>query len=216
LYINLHSHHAPAGEEWVLQSKYRQYDEVRLPGYYSIGLHPWYIDENNWKEQFELLKRYSIEPSVLAIGECGLDRITATDFVVQQKVFAAQIQWANEIGKPLIIHCVRAYDEVMTVLHKEGNKVPVIFHGYSKNASLAKKITDKGYYLSFGKAIENETVKEVVRSISINRFFLETDDATISIEEIYKQAAAALQIPVDSLSLQLQQNWNTVFSTPIL
>ena len=83
------------------------------------------------------LKIFSKTDSVLAIGECGLDKACDTNFKLQQQVFTTQVNWANEIKKPLIIHCVRAYGEVLSLLQKNNNKVPVIFHGFNKNGAVA-------------------------------------------------------------------------------
>lgn len=156
------------------------------------------------------------KPNVLAIGETGLDKLCDTDFSMQQKVFDMQVQLAGQLNKPLIIHCVRAWDEVLVTLEKLQATVPVIFHGFNKSVELAKRIIEKGYYLSFGQAVEKPAVATVLQSVPPDRFFLETDDAAITIEEVYKRAAAALSIDMNSLSLQLQKNVTAVFGPSFL
>jgi TatD DNase family protein len=148
---------------------------------------------------------------VVAIGETGLDKLCKTDWSKQELSFIAHVQWANFIHKPLIIHCVKAWDEVFAALTQEKVSVPVIFHGYAKNLQLAQQITRQGYYLSFGKALEQERLQQVLNAIPVNQFFLETDDADIEIETVYDYAAAALSIDRISLSLQLQKNAEAVF-----
>lgn len=91
-------------------------------GKYSAGLHPWYIDETGWKTSFEALKQFSLQNQVIAIGECGLDKVCKTSFSLQQEVFIAQLLWANEINKPLIIHCVKAFDEILGLLKKHSKE----------------------------------------------------------------------------------------------
>lgn len=195
----------------MLQNLYQNFEQADIPGMYSIGLHPWYIHEATVKEQMAELKKNSLRPAVLAIGECGLDKICTVDYTLQQNVFTEQLKWANEIGKPLIIHCVKAHEDVLRLLLKHQNKVPVIFHGFNKSKELAQKIVSKGCYISFGKALQHQQTREVMLSLPPEFVFLETDDANISIRKIYEFAAAALQINEDSLSLQLQKNAVTVF-----
>ncbi len=157
------------------------------------------------------LKRISINKNVLAIGECGLDKICDVDLDLQQEVFVQQIELANAIGKPIIIHCVRAYEEVLMLLKKEKASVPVIFHGFNKNKIIADKIIANGYYLSFGKALQKPQTAAIISGVPADRIFLETDDADISIEEIYHLAASACSIDEASLILQIQKNAAAVF-----
>ena len=163
----------------MIQNLYRHFEQVNNAGRYSIGLHPWYID-GNWLTVMQRVQQWSMHNQVLAIGECGLDKLCNTDFILQQQVFTAQIQWANTIGKPLVIHCVRAWEEVFHILDKQHNTVPVIFHGFNKNKSLAAKIIRKGHYLSFGKSLHQPQIQDILRHLPTDKFFLETDDAAIT------------------------------------
>lgn len=182
-----------------------------LPGLYSMGIHPWYIQPDHWEKQVLSLREYSVYPRVLAIGECGLDKVSTTDFSLQEQVFRAQVTWANSIGKPVVIHCVRAWEEVLKTLEDAAVTVPVIFHGYAKNAALARRLIGKGYYISLGKALQNPEKESLLQEIPPEQLFLETDDAAISIGEIYTMAARALSIEHNSLVLQIQKNAATVF-----
>ena len=206
----MHSHNAPSPNEWMIQNLHDHWEKAVIPGRFSIGIHPWYI-EGTGQEQLRQLEQWSTHPHVLAIGECGLDKVCSTDFSLQQLVFTGQIRLANSIQKPLVIHCVRAWEEVFSLLKKQGNTVPVIFHGFAKNAVMARRIISEGYYLSFGKALQQERVRECLGTIPSDRFFLETDDAALSIETVYDLAASTLSIDHNSLSLQLQKNAAAVF-----
>ncbi|KAF5270282.1 hypothetical protein FQR65_LT17848 [Abscondita terminalis] len=64
-----------------------------------------------------------------------------------------------------------------------------IFHGYQKNEILAKQLISKGYYLSFGKAVLNGSMDKVLTETPVDRIFLETDHAPVSIDEIYAYVA---------------------------
>jgi len=215
LYINIHSHKPPGTGEWVLRNLNTPDEPEPLPGLYSMGIHPWYIQAADWENQLCSLQQKSTHDQVLAIGECGLDKVCATPFSLQLQVFRAQVEWANSIGKPLVIHCVRAWEEVLASLEEATIRVPVLFHGYNKNSQLARRITGKGYYISLGKALNRPGIQEVLRSVPATRFFLETDDAELSIGEIYQQAAKALSIDHNSLVLQIQKNAETVFGNAV-
>jgi TatD DNase family protein len=202
-YINIHTHQPPQQNEQAIQNLYNNFYKVEQPGFYSIGLHPWYLNAD-WKTAFETLQHYASHPYVKAIGECGLDKLTETDFALQQEVFALQIELSNQVNKPLIIHCVKAFEEVLQLLKQA--KVPVVFHGFNKSKELALHIINAGHYLSFGKALEQQHMQQVLKELPIEKIFLETDDASVSIASIYKTAAQVFSIDEESLSLQLQQN----------
>lgn len=178
-----------------------------------MGIHPWYIDSKTIKAELTQMKIASRHKNVLAIGECGLDRICDTDFKLQEKVFIKQILWANEIAKPLIIHCVKAHHEALLIL-KEYNRIsPVIFHGFNNKIEIANKILEQGHYLSFGKHIMNPIIENVFSKISLEKIFLETDDCDIDIESIYKQAAKIKNISKEQLSLQIKKNLESILKT---
>lgn len=208
-YINIHTHQPQQPDELAIQNLYNQFEKVEEQGYYSIGLHPWYIAAD-WEKELEQLKHYAIHPHVKAMGECGLDKVCSTDFTLQQQVFEKQIQLANSVKRPLILHCVKAYEEVLQQLKPA--TVPVVFHGFNKSKELALQIIHAGYYLSFGKALLQPHMQEVVKRIPLDKLFLETDAAAEPIETIYRTAAAILSIDEVSLSLQLQKNAAAVFN----
>lgn len=213
MFINIHSHQPPAEGVWALQNLGENHCGTLAPGCYSAGIHPWFIQPLHWEKQLDTLRRNSQLPGVLAIGECGLDKACTTPFSLQETLFTAQVQWANNMGKPLIIHCVRAWEELL--LHLQPNRVPVIFHGYNKNEILAKRITGMGYYISLGKALQKPAMRQVLIAVPPDRVFLETDDSGLPIQRIYDWAAEALSIDRNSLVLQIQKNAEAVFGAAV-
>ena len=212
MFINIHSHQPEIKKEFVIQNLLKDFNQLLSPGYYSAGLHPWHLESQNWQQQLLQLKKISTAENILALGECGLDKVCKTDFKLQQEVFITQILWANEINKPLIIHCVQAFSELGDLLKKYNNKTPVIFHGFNKNSRIAEKMLNDGHYLSFGKSILQLRNKVIFEQVPLNRIFLETDETNISIEEIYKEAAALKNISLETLSLQIEKNVQLVFN----
>lgn len=180
-------------------------------GWSSVGLHPWYIQQSALSEDLELLSMAVRKEQVLAIGECGLDKVCETPWGLQESSFIAQIKMANIIGKPLIIHCVRAYDEVQHLLNMHKAAVPVIFHGFNKSIELAVQLISKGYYLSFGPSIISPQKAAIFRQVPIDRVFLETDSDDVSIDLIYAKAADVKGLSKQALIDQIEKNIFSVF-----
>ncbi len=215
MFINIHSH-SPAGKrEFVLQNLHHNFNEANKPGFFSVGIHPWYIQEDTWLQQLQEIKVLLGKKNVLALGECGLDRVCKTDFELQKAVFISQVQLANQFKKPLIIHCVRAHEDVLLILKEIPAMVPVIFHGFNNKLAVAQKILMAGHWLSFGKALQQPGMKAVLLETPLNKIFLETDDATLLLGSIYAEAAAVKNMTVDELSLQIEHNFQTVFNRTV-
>lgn len=212
MYINVHSHESIFDEtQKHIVNLAGNWDSIFDGGSYSAGLHPWYIKKDLWPQEMMILKNAVLKENVLAVGECGLDKVCDTDFALQQEVFAAQVIMANDLKKPLIIHCVRAFEEVLHILKQQNNKVPAIFHGFNKNKELAQSLTSKGYFISFGKSILSEKKGEILRELPLEKLFFETDHSSIKIHEIYNQAAGILNLSLQQLQLQIIKNAQQVF-----
>lgn len=178
----------------------------------SAGIHPWYIDEDQ-ANQLEALEQYLLKKEVIALGECGLDKVVQNPWNIQVEVFEKQITLANKYQKPLIIHCVRAYSEVCTSLMRMKVQVPVIFHGFNKNWTLANTLIKQGYYISLGHAIQLGKMNELIEQVPLDRIFFETDDKPIKISNIYAYFCRVRKnIPLEVLQQQLRQNFIQAFN----
>lgn len=213
MFINIKTHLNAVADEVIIKDLYQDFETVEKEKHlnFAVGLHPWFIKQSNWEQEFESIKKISQLPNVKAIGECGLDKVCVTDFTFQQKVFSAQIHLANQIKKPLLIHCVRAFAEVSTALKYNKNNVPVVFHGFIKSISQARQLIGQGYYLSFGKGIQHERIQKVIAAMPLDKIFFESDDFELPIQKVYQIAATALQIDMELLCLQLEKNAAKVF-----
>ena len=173
-------------------------------GNFSVGIHPKDIDEN-WEENLEKIKEISLQKNCLAIGECGLDALIEIDENLQKKVFEAQILWANEINKPVIIHCVKRFQKLIPF--QKLAKVPLIIHGFNKKKSVAEEMLKHGFYLSFGKSVlYNLSLQAIVKDFPLEKMFLETDDADFDIENLYQKVAELKEISVEKLQEQISKN----------
>jgi TatD DNase family protein len=190
---------------------------AKKPNLYSFGIHPWKIDKdvNDVLAEMDTITR---NRRCIAIGECGLDKAIDTDFELQQKIFCEQIQIANEVQKPLMIHCVKAFNELTACLKKMNNTVPVIIHGFNNNQNIANDLLKHGYLLSFGKALmdDGSNASEVIKHVGRKNFFLENDDSNVSIRDIYKRASEILGIEEQFLQEQLKSNYQRIFKEEIL
>lgn len=198
--LDIHTHNLSANNAII--NLYENFDALENQKLYSIGLHPWYVKDN--ESIWQAFLKSSGHKNVVAIGECGLDKLANTDWQLQTKMFTHQITLANQLQKPLIIHCVKAWSECLFLLKKA--TVPVLFHGFNNAEQIAQSIVDRGFYLSFGKSLQKESIIKVLKTIPINKVFFETDDSSLSISEIYKMAASVLNIELNTLILQIQKN----------
>jgi len=211
MFINIHTHHSPLHNQWAIFNLLKDFEAIPASGLYSAGLHPWYLSKETVDENLELLNYALLKNNVLAVGECGLDTVCDTDYALQQQCFRQQVQFANQHQKPLIIHCVKAFDDVLRILKEEQAAVPVIFHGYHKSKELAQQLVKIGYYLSFGKHILQPVTATVFHSIPLNHVFLETDAAEITIDTLYTTAASIKQLSVAALEEEITANAEKLF-----
>lgn len=216
-YINLHNHkHCSDSDVKSIQNVFldKIEDTDDLPDEIcSVGLHPWHIaklKEQEIEPLMALLKDCMKKEQVLAIGETGLDKLIDTPLEVQMKLFEAQANIAEKAEKPLLVHSVKTYNEVLRLKMDKHYDAPWIIHGFRGNAHLAMQLLRHGFYLSFGKGIEH--LEETLKMTDLSKMFIETDDDDdTEIEDLYEQVAKTVEIDLPSLKLQLYTNFNEVF-----
>ena len=211
-YFNLHTHkYTNQLEVLELVNQYPQEFDSSIP-FYSIGIHPLFIDENRLEKDFQVVEQQLVSKECLAIGECGLDKRSETSFDLQQRVFERQLALAEKFKKPVVIHCVAAFQEIIEIKKRLNITVPMLIHGFSKKEQLAKQLIDAGFYLSFGKnLLQNPELESVFKSIPNDRFFLETDTIEEGIHEVYALAAKYKGLELSELQDIININYNTVF-----
>lgn len=171
----------------------------------STGVHPWHVEHDDCEHVSSDIATYD------AIGETGLDFACDSDRSKQREAFVRQLQIAEETGKPVVIHCVKAFEPVMEELARHDLRA-VIFHGFIGSPEQAARAVARGYYLSFGeRTFASPKTIEALQHIPLGQMFLETDDSPIAIEEIYGRVADLRGISVDSLSEEMLRNYEKVF-----
>jgi TatD DNase family protein len=212
-FINIHTHQPPQGEGIAIVNT-KPGEAAEAKGYISAGIHPWHISSCNIPQAIEQLRSAASLKHVLAIGECGLDRLADTLMQQQEQIFTEQIRIAAAVSKPLIIHCVKAFDELVRIRKKENTSVPYIIHGYNNNGQIASQLLKNGMYLSFGKALltEGSNAQRILRNTDPELFFLETDDAAVSINSIFEMAAALKNMAPEELKEKMMLNFKRLFN----
>ncbi len=176
---------------------------------FSIGIHPWDIHQN-YELSVAQIHATALHENCLAIGECGLDYFIKTDKELQKKIFLVHRELAESLRKPLIIHCVRAYHDLIPML--KSCTVPVILHQYAGNTEITKSLMIDNVYFSFGKQFFRDNFNaDIFEIIPINKILFETDTMPIHIEDVYIKGAAILDIDFDELKEQINLNASSIF-----
>lgn len=176
----------------------------------SIGIHPWYGKLEELDKNMKYLNVLARQENVKLIGECGLDKLKGETMESQLQMLEAQISLAEELQKPIILHCVKAFDELIALKKRLQPKVPMIIHGINKKQEMVQQLANQGFYLSFGDAVlKSREVALALEKIEVP-FFLETDEADIEIKEIYNKVAEIKKITLDELKDVIFANWKKI------
>lgn len=216
-YIDIHVHSGkPAPGTFILETLMAH--ENRMPekmegAAFTFGIHPWFLSEQNYREHLEIVHDLSVDPRIIAIGEAGFDKLHGPSHDLQKKVFEEQVKISQDTGKPMIIHCVRAWEDILMEHKKMKPKMPWLIHGFRGKIELARQLISKGFYLSvwYEFAMRPESAG-LFRDLPNDRFFLETDGADVDIRDIYMKVSNNKGMDVEELKLIVLTNYNTFFS----
>lgn len=217
-YINIHTHQVqPEGiiavNNILLQDYYSVSEERKE--LFSAGVHPWHVMQlkDRTHELLALLEQVARQPGLVAIGETGLDKAIEAPLELQKQFFGVQAHLAERLQKPMIIHCVKAFQELIAFRKENHFAAPWVIHGFKGSKELARQLVDEGFYLSFGPSLMKDHKKtlESLQSVNLSRIFLETDDEKVAIEEIYKNAARQLDVSVSLLQQIIVESFNKLF-----
>lgn len=219
---DIHTHRQPQVPGEAIVNCFPETFVPQAGGWYSVGIHPWHIASSsvfqtpvavssavdftlsNGAAHFEELLRH---PQVLAVGEAGLDKLVEAPLPLQIKIFEFQARLAEEIDKPLIIHLVKAVDELLKLRQRMHPMKPWIIHGFRGKAALAEEYLRHGFYLSFGERYQ----EEALRIVPPERLFIETDESTMPVGRLYERAAEVREIPLEELRETIRRNVGEIF-----
>ena len=213
-YYNIHTHHPCLGSDVVSIQNIRVQGaplvspiQILDQGYYSVGIHPWDVTAQSKSIPFEYLCEVACLPQVLAIGEAGLDKKQAISLELQQAIFELQIKLAETVQKPLLIHCVKAWSELIAIKKQFKPNQPWIIHGYRGNAILAQQLLKHGFYLSYATYYNSHALPFGC----LDHLFIETDDSETTIQSNYTQMAWHLGVDILQLQQVIANNFRLVF-----
>lgn len=162
--------------------------------YYSVGIHPWQVGRAT-DADFDRLAECARSDNVLMIGECGIDKLRGGDLPMQMSVLERHIALSEQVCKPLVLHCVRASNELCRLRRVLRPHMPWIVHGFRGNARVASQLLDAGFYLSYGERFN----PEALAITPADRLLAETDESLLPIDEIHRRLAASRQVTVEEL-----------------
>mgnify|MGYP000963228390 CR=1 FL=1 len=185
-YIDFHTHSQGGGSDAVAVRNLMAGDEVPADfaanTLFSAGIHPWQLTDGNLGQMQTELLLTAAHPHVVMIGEAGFDRLRGAQGEVQYRAFLFQAHIAVEMGKPVVIHCVKGWDELRRARREVKPGRPWVIHGFRGSGSLAASLAEEGFWFSLGA--EGLTA-EVLESVYHEKLLLETDDSGRQIAEVY-------------------------------
>lgn len=186
-YVDIHTHHPRP--------------EVLSPT--MSGIHPWDAERGLPLPSFE-------ECDI--IGETGLDFACKANRQAQIELFEGHLSEAERIAKPVVLHVVRSFEEIMRQLRQHDIQ-GVVFHGFVGSIEQAERCRERGYYLSFGvRSLRSSKTRQVIERYPIQLLFCETDDSEQpSIEQIYDEVARLRNTSIEELQQRVMTNYNRLF-----
>lgn len=210
--VNFHSHHPlPSTQVGLISHSIIMPFEPKERQLYSVGLHPYDISSvaPQWLDD---LRQAASAAQVGAIGECGIDRGIAVPVNLQLELFTQHIRLAEQLQKPLLIHAVRAYADLLFLKKKHQPLSPWIIHGYQGKLINTKQLVAHDFYFSIGEALlqQKKDWESIVRLIPPARLLVETDASLLSVGEIYRKLADLCGMMVGDLEKQVYQNYKRI------
>lgn len=184
---------------------FKKQKEEYLDASFSCGIHPWYSDD--FEKQLQLLDDIIADSSVAAVGEAGLDKLRGLEMTTQKDIFRHHVKLSEAYQKPLIIHCVKAWDDLISVFKSEKPSMPWVLHGFRGNLPQMKQLASMGFYFSIGAYYNESTVK----AIPSDRLFCETDMSELSIYQVYERVASTRGVLMSQLISLIDSNVKMTF-----
>ena len=167
------------------------------------GVHPWNAEQVSDLPDFSLCD---------IIGETGLDFAREVDKAAQERLFRAQLETAEKLHKPVVLHVVRAFEPTIKIL-TDYNIEGIVFHGFMGSEQQAKEALRRGYYLSFGeRSLRSSKTRQAIVATPLDRLFCETDDnASLNIADIYTEVAEIKGVALAELERNIYENYKRLF-----
>ncbi|NLE35598.1 MAG: hypothetical protein GX622_10890 [Bacteroidales bacterium] len=212
-YIDFHTHNRITATDTVAVVNLMAGDDVPadFPAntLFSAGIHPWQLTDDNAEQLKTELVLTAAHPHVVLIGETGFDRLRGTQGEVQKNTFMFQAALAEETGRPMVIHCVKGWDELRQARRVIKPGRPWVIHGFRGNSTLAASLAQEGFWFSLGK---KGLTTEVLAAVNHGRLLLETDDSGEAIAEVYRLFAAVAGYEDQQAESLIRNNFNSLMN----
>lgn len=179
----------------------------------SFAIHPWDAKKEEAASLDEFRSKYLTRfADAQIVGECGLDKACNVNWQRQQQLFLWHITIAQELQKPMVIHCVRAFNEIVALRRQHSQGIWVV-HGFVGSLQLADQLFRQGILVSFGAALLDPRREKVRSTLALlpHPFLLETDDSPCGIDAVYRTAAEIRKTTTDTLASTIKQTYVTLF-----
>ena len=200
MFVDIHTH---IDNQSVIKIVSENFEEKT---FHTVGVHPWDVDDYEKEVPRNL---WSLGMTAIAIGEVGLDKVHKDTFNKQIEVFEEMIKISENLRKPVIVHCVRAYSEIIEMRKKTKATMPWVIHGFNSSVETIRQLLKYDIYISLGEVLyrnENQAIK-ILKDIPVDRLFLETDVSGRDIKNVYAKAASLMGCEMDFLCNKIFENY---------
>jgi TatD DNase family protein len=206
-YLNIHTHISKHPDTEIISLSPTMLLENQVAIHASVGIHPWELTEKHADSLWKALQKTVEDKRVVAIGECGIDKLKGPSLDLQMALFKKEALLAESRSIPLVIHCVKAFNELILLKKEIKPLQPWIIHGFRGKLSLATDCIRHGFYLSIGAYFQEDALK----AIPTDKLFIETDESDKPIEDIYQNIAHVRAMELEELRECINKNAREVF-----
>ena len=192
------------------------------PWFYTLGLHPYFLEQHQPDDLRWLEQQLRDDPTVLAVGEIGLDKTlaagNATQLEQQWQYFKAQVALAQHFGKRLILHIRGMHDEACAFLRQSGFVHGGIVHAFSGSEQQGRAWLALGFKLGIGGAMTHpraEKLRRTIAALPADAWLLETDspDMAPAFWASQNNSPSALPVLAACLAALQQRRWSDVINS---
>jgi TatD DNase family protein len=206
-YLNIHTHISKHPDTEIISLSPNMLLENQVAIHASVGIHPWELMETHADSLWKALQKTVEDKRVVAIGECGIDKLKGPSLDLQMALFKKEALLAESRSIPLVIHCVKAFNELILLKKEIKPLQPWIIHGFRGKLSLPTDCIRHGFYLSIGAYFQEDALK----AIPTDKLFIETDESDKPIEDIYQNIAQVRGMELEELRECINKNAREVF-----
>lgn len=215
MFFDFHTHNSKIGNSGIYN--FRIGKDKEIPDqveFFTAGIHPWDVEDitiNNAVLELEDLLGHE---KCVGLGEIGLDKLFGTNLELQLDVLRKQLELVKPGSKKvLVIHCVKAYQEILKEKKASNSDLPWVLHGFNGSKELIRSLNKEGFFYSIGGLLfkHKSKIRKTLVEIPEDKLFLESDDGNFRIEKLYFEASGLLNIEVKDLQIRINNNRKKIF-----